>query len=454
MDQVLCKISNCKETAILGCSCCTPVYPMCKTHCHLNLPQKDLHRPVKLWKELSSIDSEMLIEICRSRLTDINQCSSQVLTEAQKLIQSIHTNLKNLLSHLQIVKKSLEEVLAFSYTSTHIRNFGVSTPWEILTLKLLENPSYSDPSITIPELPLSPSVLLPLLPSDFHESEEIIRPGEAQFIIMPIPNTNEVLKINPDSADIWKEIIDTTEIFSYAGGWCMLPDNYLFVTGGAYDCTLQISQKSNKARRSYLLTSNTFLINLKTNTLKRLSPGPEIADMGSCTLYDNSIFVFGGYDSQERILEASYKYDIETNTWYNIQSLPQPTGYNSSALYEDRIYIAGNYTLKLLNYHYSTNSYKETIECATGNKFVCEGERCVYLFSNGCIFKINENSSLVATNTSISNQYLLSHSVIRDGSIFFVVGNYSASIGVWIKTLLYRLDTKINELLLVSEDFF
>ena len=456
-SDLQCARKNCKEKAILGCLCCKPIYPMCKKHCHLNKPLNEGHKAVSLWREVSYLERTILIEVCKSRIQRINKYRNKALSESIHLVNTIQFNTKAILKNLNEIQKKLEELLAFSIDLRSIRDFGNLSQMQMGAKLLIENPNYCESFLSMPSENFDASLLINnIIEPKVIFQEEKEKNIEFPYIIAPVSNTKSIMKIDLQDFTIIKADINSSCNFSYASGWCVLPSGDLFITGGAYECR-RASNTFNNAlqKRIYKLTANTLIINLITKEAKDLKPYIEISDMGSCTFYKNQVFVFGGYNADELLIADSSKYDIQQNQWYSIQELPKCSGYNSSALLGDYIYITGNSLTNVLCYQINNNFYDEVFNVTSRSSFLIKGHDSLYLFDNDKIIQFNGNNwKCINKIVGFNKDFLLTHSSIYNNCIYFTIGQYSISLGIWTKSSLLRYSIEHNDLVCVRQDFY
>lgn len=74
-------------------------------------------------------------------------------------------------------------------------------------------------------------------------------------------------------------------------------------------------------------------------------------------MHNRSIYIFGGYDGFNRVNDF-YEYSIDDNTWMEVANLgntnpPTPRHSHSAVVYEDSMYVFGGY-----DGHYRNDFYR------------------------------------------------------------------------------------------------
>ena len=101
-------------------------------------------------------------------------------------------------------------------------------------------------------------------------------------------------------------------------------------------------------------------------------PSPRDRHVASNFLYiipivvhNRSIFIFGGYDGFNRVNDF-YEYNLDANTWQEVLSSgaggppPTPRHSHSAVIYEDSLYIFGGY-----DGHYRKDFYRFNFSTAS-----------------------------------------------------------------------------------------
>ena len=138
-------------------------------------------------------------------------------------------------------------------------------------------------------------------------------------------------------------------------------DNSLFIFGG-YDGQSRI----NDFHR-YSFTDKTWSPINSVSDLDENVPSPR--DRHISVVYQNALFVFGGFDGTSRVNDF-FKFDFHTMRWkqiipsnQNVQSHvpPSPRHSHSAVVFEDSMYIFGgydgSYRSDLHEYHFPTNTW-------------------------------------------------------------------------------------------------
>lgn len=130
-----------------------------------------------------------------------------------------------------------------------------------------------------------------------------------------------------------------------------------------------------------------------------LTPHPYQHYGSGTGCYDNTVYVFGGYDGTQ-YFSSAYKYDISTDTWTAITPLPLENSRVGFTTIENNIYLIGGYTGTTNSRVYSYNTLTDTYIALTSYP--------INIMELGCTNDKNNNIYCFGGNTGTvitSNAY-------------------------------------------------
>jgi N-acetylneuraminic acid mutarotase len=96
--------------------------------------------------------------------------------------------------------------------------------------------------------------------------------------------------------------------------------------------------------------NTTYIYTITSNTWSQGTNVPIGMHNHAATLYQDKIYVIGGWSGYE--LNTTYIYDITNNTWSTGRDIPITLSQHTATLYQDKIYVIGGYNGKTLNTMY------------------------------------------------------------------------------------------------------
>ena len=116
--------------------------------------------------------------------------------------------------------------------------------------------------------------------------------------------------------------------------------------------------------------------NMKWITVTSLDP-PTPRDRHTAVSYERCIYIYGGYDGSSRVNDF-YEYNVDTNTWRemvpsSISTTPSARHSHAAVVYQDSMYIFGGYDGLYRNdfhrYNYRTNTWNIMTDSLGANEF-------------------------------------------------------------------------------------
>lgn len=115
-----------------------------------------------------------------------------------------------------------------------------------------------------------------------------------------------------------------------------------------------------------------YCFNFQTNSWSELTPNgntqpPSPRDRHTAIVHNRCIYIFGGYDGYNRV-DDFHRYCIQSGTWNLMEPLnpeagPSPRHSHSAVVYENHMYVFGgydgHYRNDLYKYNFSTNTWQE-----------------------------------------------------------------------------------------------
>lgn len=141
-----------------------------------------------------------------------------------------------------------------------------------------------------------------------------------------------------------------------------------------------------------------------TNKWATLAAAPANMAKNNAVVYNNKIYIHGGYSNANSLLSNMYCYDIATNTWTTLATGAGGRQSHSLTLVKDKIYIIGGFANSASSYQSNVVVYDITNNTYTnlGVQINRAGHRAHFI--NNRIYLIG--GAVLSTNASNINTYL------------------------------------------------
>ncbi|CAG9324609.1 unnamed protein product [Blepharisma stoltei] len=221
-------------------------------------------------------------------------------------------------------------------------------------------------------------------------------------------NTKNLLKINLSNFKETKIELNTKSKANEHIIMCELPDNQIFCYG------------------NWEPVGTTFIIDAENNIIE-LDDGKPCCSTYA-TLFEDSIYVFGGWKTKGERSNFAVKFSLQTAEWKDLAPLPISSTAVCSLAADNEIWLSGYNHQKLYSYSIEKNNYQEYIDLALNcNKIICRGDSLsIYVIESGGKIIKSEfdgyNWQLVGNILQFND--VISYYKLYMGSVYFLDYDY------------------------------
>ncbi|CAG9332223.1 unnamed protein product [Blepharisma stoltei] len=125
-------------------------------------------------------------------------------------------------------------------------------------------------------------------------------------------------------------------------------------------------------------------------SIEKLESGPPYGNI-SPALYEDSIYLFGGWDSTGLPFNKAIKYSLQNNNWSTLSDLKVNLSFVSNIVTNEGILLVGYQSAKLYRYDIESDSYFELASFVASTwKILCNSSNRSFLIeSSGNIYENN-----------------------------------------------------------------